>query len=110
MDLRGIEELIDQLSFKVEALIKERDELKLTVSRLNAYASERDKECVLTRREFNRKLEELYEDSIKSERNAGSSIENELERLNERLLALADKLRYSQSEAEHSIIFEPKDK
>ncbi|MBR0043433.1 MAG: hypothetical protein IJP56_01170, partial [Synergistaceae bacterium] len=89
MDLRGIEELIDQLSFKVEALIKERDELKLTVSRLNAYASERDKECVLTRREFNRKLEELYEDSIKSERNAGSSIENELERLNERLLALA---------------------
>ena len=58
MELRGIEELIDRLSFRIEALIKERDELRRTVSRLNACACERDKECVLTRRELNRTLEE----------------------------------------------------
>lgn len=87
MEIKGIEELIDRLSEKIEALVRERDELKLKVSRLNARASERDKECVMTRREFNRKLEEIYEDSLRLDR-GGSEIEVKLQNLNDRLLAL----------------------
>ena len=89
MELRGIEELIDRLSFRIEALIKERDELRRTVSRLNACACERDKECVLTRRELNRMLEEIYEASLRHDKGE-SDIETKLENLNERLLALVE--------------------
>ncbi len=87
MEIKGIEELIDRLSDKIEALIRERDELKLKVSRLNAYASARDKECVLTQREFNRTLEQIYEDSLRIDR-GGSEIEAKLQNLNNRLMAL----------------------
>lgn len=89
MELKGIEELIDRLSEKIEALIKERDELRLKVSRLNAYASARDKECILTRREFNGELEKIHEESLRLNR-GGSEVEVKLQNLNERLLALVD--------------------
>ena len=87
MELRSIEELVDRLSERIDALIHERNVLRREVDRLSVYAAERDEECVRVRQEMTRTIDAVAEDSMRASR-GGAEIEAKLQTLNDRLIEL----------------------
>ena len=89
--LRSIESLVDRISERVEKLLhelfEERDALERELGRVNAYAADRDEECVRARQEMARSLEEAAEALPRAGR-SGAEIEAKLQNLNNRLIEL----------------------
>lgn len=88
VELKSIEELIDGLSERIEALLVERDSLKQEIERLTRYSAEKDEECVRVRQEMAQALEAAAEETERLE-HSETQIEAKLRDLNDRLISLA---------------------
>ena len=85
--LENIENLVEHLAGKVEALLDEREEMLVEMSRLRTRLVERDKEAVNASQEMLTELEAAHANALRLEQER-LRIESKLQGLNDRLIAL----------------------
>ena len=85
--LGNIENLVEHLAGKVEALLDERGEMLAEITRLRTRLLERDKEAVKNSQDMRSELEFAQTDVLRFEQER-LRIESRLQSLNDRLIAL----------------------
>ena len=92
--IENIENLIERLLGKIEALIDEREEMLAEISSLRDRLMERDKEAVKTTQDMRTDLEVARMDALRFEQER-IRVEAKFKGLNDRLIALvSDETRY----------------
>ena len=85
----NLENLVEHLAGKIEALIDEREAVLAEISDLRERLAERDKEAVKTMQDMRAELEAAQMEALRFEQER-IRIEARLQGLNDRLIALAD--------------------